>query len=163
MNDLSGSRGEANFVWRCKNCKVSWFVFVISEVKSIRGQHSYMYWHSLIQQRESSATIKATPVAYEASEPAKKKNVIEIDSRGLEFTEFIADVSVNQLHSVCLWADVKSLLQGEWEAVGTESGTKFTGIDLNDGEWFDYDEKAGEEVSIKDVKFEIRRAWVREL
>lgn len=21
-NDMSGSRGEANFVWRCKNCKV---------------------------------------------------------------------------------------------------------------------------------------------
>ena len=23
MNDLLGSRGEANFVWKCKNCKVS--------------------------------------------------------------------------------------------------------------------------------------------
>lgn len=23
MNEQSGSRGEANFVWRCKNCKVS--------------------------------------------------------------------------------------------------------------------------------------------
>lgn len=22
MNDISGSRGEANFVWKCKNCKV---------------------------------------------------------------------------------------------------------------------------------------------
>jgi hypothetical protein len=22
MNDMSGSRGEANFVWKCKNCKV---------------------------------------------------------------------------------------------------------------------------------------------
>lgn len=21
-NEMSGSRGEANFVWRCKNCKV---------------------------------------------------------------------------------------------------------------------------------------------
>jgi hypothetical protein len=21
-NDMSGSRGEANFVWKCKNCKV---------------------------------------------------------------------------------------------------------------------------------------------
>jgi Eukaryotic protein of unknown function (DUF866) len=47
--------------------------------------------------------------------------------------------------------------QGEFEAMGTESGTKFTGVDLGDGEWFDYDEKASEEVSIKDVKWEIRR------
>jgi hypothetical protein len=39
-----------------------------------------------------------------------------------------------------------------------DSGTKFTGIDLTDGEWYDYDEKAGEEVSIKDISWEIRRA-----
>lgn len=64
MNDLSGSRGEANFVWRCKNCK-----------------------------RESSATIKAAPTSYEAVSPARAKNIIEIDTRGLEFTDFKADVS----------------------------------------------------------------------
>lgn len=51
-----------------------------------------------------------------------------------------------------------TVYQGDWEAVGTESGTKFTGIDLSEGEWFDYDEKAGEEVSIKDLMWEIRRA-----
>jgi len=48
--------------------------------------------------------------------------------------------------------------QGEWMAKGLESPTNFSGIDLQEGEWFDYDEKAGEEVSIKDVKWEIRRA-----
>jgi hypothetical protein len=65
MTDLSGSRGEANFVWRCKNCK-----------------------------RESSATIKAAPVNYEGGDVPKAKNIIEIDTRGLEFTEFRADVSI---------------------------------------------------------------------
>lgn len=48
--------------------------------------------------------------------------------------------------------------QGEWLADGIDSGTKFTGIELIDGEWFDYDEKAGEEVSIKELVWEIRRA-----
>jgi hypothetical protein len=48
--------------------------------------------------------------------------------------------------------------QGEWLATGLESGTKFTAIDLQEGEWFDYDEKAGEEVSIKDLKWEIGRS-----
>lgn len=48
--------------------------------------------------------------------------------------------------------------QGEWEAVGADSGTKFANIELGEGEWFDYDEKAGEEVSIKDIKWEITRA-----
>lgn len=47
--------------------------------------------------------------------------------------------------------------KGDWLATGAESGTKFTAIDLTEGEWFDYDEKAGEEVSIKDLKWEIRR------
>lgn len=50
------------------------------------------------------------------------------------------------------------LLQGEWLATGIDSGSKFTAIDLTEGEWFDYDEKAGEEVSIKDIKWEVRRS-----
>lgn len=49
-------------------------------------------------------------------------------------------------------------LQGDWVATGIESGTKFDGIDLTEGDWFDYDEKAGEEVSVKDMKWEIVRA-----
>ncbi len=48
--------------------------------------------------------------------------------------------------------------QGEWKARALEGPTSFSGIDLQEGEWFDYDEKAGEEVSIKDLKWEIVRA-----
>lgn len=43
-------------------------------------------------QRESSASIKAAPVPYEQSEPAKPKNILEFDCRGLEFTEFKPEV-----------------------------------------------------------------------
>ena len=39
-----------------------------------------------------------------------------------------------------------------------ESESKFTEIDLTEGEWFDYDEKAGEEVSVKELKWDIKRA-----
>jgi len=49
-------------------------------------------------------------------------------------------------------------MQGEWEATGVESSTPFSSIDLSEGEWYDYDEKAGEEVNIKEVKWDIRRA-----
>jgi hypothetical protein len=49
-------------------------------------------------------------------------------------------------------------LQGEFLATGAETGTKFTGVELYEGEWFDYDEKAGEEVSITNIHWEIRRA-----
>lgn len=48
--------------------------------------------------------------------------------------------------------------QGDWLATGLDSNTPFTGISLEDGEWFDYDEKAGAEVSIKDLKWNIARA-----
>ncbi|KPI37001.1 uncharacterized protein AB675_6078 [Cyphellophora attinorum] len=109
MNEQSGSRGEANFVWKCKNCK-----------------------------RESHATIKTGPAAYEHSEPPKTTKLIEIDCRGLEFTEFKPD--------------------GEWLAKGIDSGSKFEAIDLSEGEWFDYDEKAGDEVSVKEIKWAIVRA-----
>ncbi|KAI0479465.1 DUF866-domain-containing protein [Xylariaceae sp. FL0804] len=108
-NELSGSRGEANFVWKCKNCK-----------------------------RESSATIKTAPKPYELREPPSQQTIIEFDCRGLEFTAFSPD--------------------GSWLAEGLESGTKFEDIELTDGEWFDYDEKANEEVSIKEMKWDMKRA-----
>ncbi|PQE05239.1 DUF866 domain protein [Rutstroemia sp. NJR-2017a BBW] len=101
-NEMSGSRGEANFVWKCKSCK-----------------------------RESSASVKAPPVPYQAASPPTRQKIVEFDCRGLELVEFKPE--------------------GEWLATGTESGTKFTAIDLTEGEWFDYDEKAGDEVSIKDL------------
>lgn len=47
--------------------------------------------------------------------------------------------------------------QGEWEAQGTDSSTPFTAIDLSEGEWYDYDEKAGDEVSIKEIGWEIKK------
>ena len=59
---------------------------------------------------------------------------------------------------ICIWKLANLIVQGEWLAKGLESATKFTAIDLQEGEWFDYDEKAGEEVNIKDLKWEIRRA-----
>ncbi|KAN0119599.1 LSM domain containing protein [Hyaloscypha variabilis] len=95
-NDMSGSRGEANFVWKCKSCK-----------------------------RESSATIKAPPIPYKQASPPTRQKILEFDCRGLEFTEFKPE--------------------GEWLATGIESASKFVAIDLTEGEWFDYDEKAGEE------------------
>lgn len=47
-------------------------------------------------QRESTASIKNTPHLYSQSSPPKKHNIIEIDCRGLEFTEFKSDVITNQ-------------------------------------------------------------------
>jgi hypothetical protein len=56
-------------------------------------------------QRESSATIKAAPVAYEQAQPAKRKNVIEMDCRGLEFTDFKPDVRIQIWVRQCIGTD----------------------------------------------------------
>lgn len=102
-----------------------------------------------------------TPKSYPQQDPPKSKNVITMDCRGLEFVDFKADVcsSLKRCHCKCKrYRCDANTIQGEWQAVGAESGTKFTGIDLTEGEWYDYDEKAGEEVSIVNVIWEIRRA-----
>ncbi|KAI7611130.1 hypothetical protein KC319_g20553, partial [Hortaea werneckii] len=49
-NEVSGSRGEANFVWRCKNCR-----------------------------KEHSASILEAPKAYSQQSPPKPKNIITLD------------------------------------------------------------------------------------
>jgi hypothetical protein len=47
--------------------------------------------------------------------------------------------------------------KGDWEAKAVESSTTFSGIDLLEGEWYDYDEKKGEEVSIKELTWKVSR------
>ncbi|RFU73001.1 hypothetical protein TARUN_9259 [Trichoderma arundinaceum] len=112
-----------------------WYMFKVQCTSCRETHENYV---GVNRFRESSATIKAAPTAYEQGEPPKAQKLFEFDCRGLEFTEFKPE--------------------GDWLADGTDSGTKFTGIDLTDGEWFDYDEKAGEEVSIKELTWEIKRA-----
>ncbi|ODV82361.1 DUF866-domain-containing protein [Suhomyces tanzawaensis NRRL Y-17324] len=106
-HEQAGSKGEASFVFRCKECK-----------------------------REHSANILKTNQSL--SEDSKSAALLEIDARGIDFVEFIPD--------------------GRFEAVGPESGTKFEEIDLEENEWYDFDEKAGEEVSITDVEWTISRS-----
>ena len=145
---MSGSRGEANFVWRCKNCKVL-------EPVSVSG---LLRWPNQrpLGQRESSATIKAAPTPYPQTEPAKSHKILEFDCRGLEFTEFLPEVCCTAFGgSIIHGADC---IQGEWLVDGVDSNTKFEGVELTEGEWFDYDEKAGDEVSIKDLNWDIVRA-----
>lgn len=92
------------------------------------------------RQRESSAVIKAGPHAYKLAElpQARQQKVLEFECRGCEFVEFRPD--------------------GSWQARGLDSGTVFNDIDLTEGDWFDYDEKAGAEVSIKELKWDIARS-----
>jgi ribosomal protein L44E len=110
-HEITGSRGEASFVFRCKECK-----------------------------SEHSATLTRTSktLTAEDAEANKAAALLEIDARGVEFLEFLPE--------------------GRFMAVGSESGTKFDEVDLEDGEWYDYDDKAGAEVSVTECKWEISRS-----
>ncbi|KAJ5101987.1 DUF866 domain protein [Penicillium alfredii] len=108
QHEIPGSRGEANFVWKCRLCT-----------------------------QTHSASIIAGPNTVQPQDKRKGQKVIDMDCRGLEFIEFKPD--------------------GEWEAKGAESSTLFAGIDLSDGEWYDYDEKTSEEVSIKEISWDVGR------
>lgn len=109
QHDISGSRGEASFVFRCKNCK-----------------------------SEHSAQIERTKEKLTVEENGKWAKILEIDARGLDFVKFE--------------------LLGQWQCRGAESTTTFTEVDLEDGEWYDYDDNAGGEVSVTEVAFEIARS-----
>ncbi|KAJ1965376.1 hypothetical protein GGI12_000808 [Dipsacomyces acuminosporus] len=106
-NKISGSRGEANFVMRCKFCG-----------------------------RESSASIEGQPKPYTADDSGSFVSILTLECRGLEPVDFEP--------------------RDGWVAEGAESQTPFE-VDLSEGEWYDYDEKAGE-VSITDIQFKITRA-----
>ncbi|KAK9472327.1 uncharacterized protein V1510DRAFT_417937, partial [Dipodascopsis tothii] len=113
--ELSGSRGTANFVWKCKAC---------------RREASASF---VLQATKGKAAVRA----YNADDSGKPQPVVDIETRGLELVEFLA--------------------AGNWICKGAESGTPFTDVSMDEGEWFDYDEKAGEEVSVTDVVWDIVR------
>lgn len=108
QHEISGSRGEASFVFRCKSCK-----------------------------SEHSAQIARTTAKITEADDGKWVQLVEIDARGIDFIEFIPE--------------------GQWTCKGAESLSVFDSVDLEDAEWYDYDENKGEEVSVTDVEWDIAR------
>lgn len=69
----------------------------------------------------------------DSKHPAK---LVSFDCRGIDLVEFVP--------------------KGEFFATGEESNTKFT-LEFDDGEWYDYDEKANQEVSITGCEWLIKK------
>jgi len=103
-----------------------------------KGSTAHFVWRCGTCKRESSAKFeKASP-----PQPYKEANgqfapLVIIECRGLEFVGF----------------DPK----GVWRCVGVNSGSIFDDVDLNDGEWVDYDEKAALPVGVTGIECQ----WVR--
>ncbi|KAG4305087.1 hypothetical protein PORY_001257 [Pneumocystis oryctolagi] len=108
----------------------------ISEIPNSRGKASFV-WKCRYCQRENSVNIEEEASEYTLEISPAAFCIISFECRGCEVVEFYPD--------------------GEWSCKGSESGTPFHGIHLNDGEWYDYDEKSQNEVSITNIKWEIKR------
>lgn len=87
--------------------------------------------------KESSANIDRTVAKYTVEDDSKLVPILQIDARGLDLSDFVAE--------------------GRFECKGLNSGTTFNEVDLSDGEWYDYDDKVSEEVSVTEIKWEILR------
>ncbi|XP_076441463.1 UPF0587 protein v1g245604-like [Babylonia areolata] len=99
-------------------------------LKGGRGHASLVLKCKLCKRENSIDIIKESLAPYNAEDAGKYKTLVKFDCRGVSPTDFD--------------------LRAGWTAEGTESSTPFI-VNLTDKEWYDYDEKAGESVSIIEI------------
>jgi len=110
------------------------------EVSAGKGSSAHFVWRCSQCKRESSAKFEASnpPKPYSADSNGQFSPIVALDCRGLEFIDFDP--------------------RGIWKCVGTESGMVFSEVDLEEGEWVDYDEKAALPVGVSAIESEWSRA-----
>jgi len=101
------------------------------------GAQVNFLWKCKNCKRQSSANIIGHVEPVKQQLCPKWQPLVVIECRGFEITDFRPE--------------------GLWAAEG-HSGTKFDNIELYDGDWYDYDEKTGQEVAITEMKWDIKRA-----
>ncbi|GAA5830631.1 hypothetical protein JCM11251_002539 [Rhodosporidiobolus azoricus] len=153
--EISGSRGEANLVWRCQMCKrehticpsTSLFAALPFHFARPPGLSQSIYLpNTFLPVRTGKLafddSFKRDKAAYtlEQSEEQKFGTLAVVECRGCEVTQF----------------DPK----GVWTAKGAESNTVFDEVEisLEEPEWNDYDEKSSEPVSVMEVETKVQRA-----
>lgn len=138
--DTTDSPFEYTFVIECTNCReehdrpITINLFEKHDLQKSRGDALFIYKCASCG-HEKSTTITRTKESL--SESGKWATILEIDSRGMELKKFNPE--------------------GRFQCVGCDSGTHFDEVDLEESEWYDYDDKVGEEVSITEVKWELAR------
>ncbi|KAI0361320.1 DUF866-domain-containing protein [Trametes cingulata] len=110
------------------------------EVTAGKGSTAHFVWRCGLCKRESSAKFEPgeKPKPYSAEANGQFAPFLTIDCRGLEFVGFDP--------------------RGIWKCVGIESGTVFSEVDLEEGEWVDYDEKAAQPVGVSNFESKWARA-----
>lgn len=130
-----------SFKVECTHCREkhpNWVGISRSEVHDIpksKGEANFILKCRNCR-RDLSISFEEPFHVYKDEHSGERQNLLILECRGCEIIEFQPD--------------------GEWQAEGTESGTKFPEVDLSD-EWYDYDEKTQSEVSITDIEWSINR------
>ncbi|KAJ7596944.1 hypothetical protein C8J56DRAFT_918735 [Mycena floridula] len=99
------------------------------EVSGGKGATANFVWRCGLCKRESFAKFDASKSQPYIAENGQFAPLLTIECRGLEFIDFDP--------------------RGTWKCVGT-TGTVFTDVELGEGDWTDYDEKAALPVGISD-------------
>jgi len=110
------------------------------EVSGGKGGTANFVWKCGICKREANAKFEpAFQTKPYSSENGQLQPFLTLDCRNLEFVGF-------------------DPTKGTWKCVGVESGTVFDDVELTEGEWIDYDEKAALPVGVSEVEGEWSRA-----
>ncbi|KZW02098.1 DUF866-domain-containing protein [Exidia glandulosa HHB12029] len=136
---------EYFFQVKCNSCHETHPNFVSvnrieeREVSGGKGSSAHLVWRCKNCKREHSAKFEPLPPQpYTADHNGSFAPLITLDCRGLEPVSFDP--------------------RGIWKCEGVEKGTKFSEVDLSEGEWVDYDEKAAVPVSVMNIESQWARA-----
>lgn len=131
--EITGSRGKATLVMKCKGCK---------------KESSVNAFHPSATSAANPESVK--PELYKYQDSGSTKVMLKLDPRGLDLVKFIPDGKF-------MCKGVKKSGE-EGEEVVEPNNTVFQDVNLEEGEWYDYDDEAGNEVSITNVEWDIVKA-----
>lgn len=133
---------EYTFIIECTNCReehakpVNINRFESHDITGSRGEASFVFRCKMCKSEHSSSIVR-TDDSYTPESDGKFVDILLIDARGMEFKKFIPE--------------------GLFQCKGADSKAKFMEVDLSEGEWYDYDDDAGAEVSVTNVEWSLDR------
>ncbi|XP_065070012.1 UPF0587 protein v1g245604-like isoform X3 [Rhopilema esculentum] len=128
---------------KCLNCgeesKAFVYLTLIDSVplKGGRGHASVVSKCKLCSRENSIDIVKDSYKPYNLEDSGKFKKIAQFECRGMEPTDFSP--------------------RGGWVANGAESASKFD-VDLTEKEWYDFDERSSNPVSIVEFQYKFSRA-----
>lgn len=134
---------EYNFKIQCTKCReahdkpISINLYEKYEIDGSRGEASFVGSCSFCKAKSNiNIQLPKHFEGYKLESNGSQIKMLEIDARGFELIDFIPD--------------------GPFTCKGVSSNSVFKDVLLDENEWYDYDDEAGEETAITDAKWEIK-------